>query len=331
MQPQDERHEEFEVDAEGAGQRLDRFLADQLRPEYSRSFLAGLIRDGRVTIGDRQPQPSTLLERGDRVVARLGPPPASAPVPERIPLRILYEDPDLVVVDKPKGLLVHPAGSRDGGTLVNALLERYPEVSGVGVVERPGIVHRLDRYTSGVMVVARSNTSREGLVRQFQERTTKKWYRTVVEGKVTLLSDYIDLPIGPHPKVHDRMRIDVDRGKTASTYFEVDERLGAFTTLKVQPLSGRTHQIRLHLAHAGHPVVGDAVYGRQRAHHLRDLCRKIRAEGGVPPAIDQQMLHAERLAFRHPIDGRQLEFTSPLPEEFQQFLVLLRERTRASS
>ena len=314
---------ECEVTEEDAGDRIDRHLGAALHPTYSRSYVSGLIKDGRVLVNGERCKPSYRLEPGDRVSAELGPPPSDSPIGEPLELDLLYEDEHLAVLNKPAGLVVHPSGSHQGGTLVNGLLARYPKIERVGVVPRPGIVHRLDKLTSGVMVVALSNPARLGLVDQFRERRVKKQYRAIVEGKVPLDSDYIDLPIGEHPKKHDRMRIDLRDGKSSSTYYEVVKRYESFTDLKVSPISGRTHQIRLHLSHQGHPVVADGTYAKDRQIAFRRLCEAREAEGLTAPRIHRQALHAARLAFTHPVDGRELSFEAPLPEDMGELLAIL--------
>ncbi len=316
----------FTAPEDAVGDRLDRFLGRQLYPSYSRSYLSQLIRDGRVLVNQQMvDRPSHRLELDDQIEATLGPPPSQTPQAEDLPLNVIYEDQDLVVINKPAGLLVHPVGPYQGGTLVNALLHHYPEIETVGVVHRPGIVHRLDRLTSGVMVVARSNRARSGLVGQFKERLVKKEYRAIVVGKMSLISDYIDLPIGTDPKHHERMRIDLTEGKPASTFYEVEERFPGFTAVKAFPLSGRTHQIRIHLAQLGHPVVMDPIYGKSVGTAYTRFRQKREKEGKRVPSIRRQALHAHRLRFVHPVDGRTMEWESPIPADIEELGAALRE------
>ena len=314
----------FEVDEAGDSERLDRFLGRHLFPKYSRSHLAGLVREGRVEVNGKQVRPAYRVAKGDRVMARLGPPADETPGPEPIPLDTIYEDEHVLALNKPAGLLVHPGPSTRSGTLVNGLLHRYPGLHRVGVVQRPGIVHRLDRDTSGVMLVALSNKARLGLVGQFKERQIKKEYRAVVCGKVSLHSDFVDLPIGNHRRHHDRMCIDLDQGKPASTFYEVLERLPGFSLVRASPLTGRTHQIRVHLAHIGHPVAADRIYGRGAGQAFDRFCEQ-RVKAGLPlPRLQRQALHAYQIRFTHPIDGREMEFAAPVPPDMEEFVELLR-------
>ncbi|MSR46858.1 MAG: RluA family pseudouridine synthase [Planctomycetes bacterium] len=315
---------ELEVAAAEAGERLDRWLGRRLRPTYSRSFLVTRIDDGGVLVNGKKVRPSYPIEQGDRVVvdARL---PDRAPKGEPIAIDVLYEDDHVAVVVKPVGMLVHPSGgSGTGGTLINALLHRWPSVATVGSPERPGIVHRLDRDTSGLMVVALSNPARVKLVNQFKARTVKKEYRAIVVGKVALHSDYIDLAMGPDKSHPERQRIDLQNGKPASTYYEVCERLPGFTYLRCHPLTGRTHQIRLHLSHLGHPCVADPIYGRNTSVVWRRLLEEREAAGLPSPQIRRQALHALRLRFTHPVDGREIDMQAPLAPDMEELLVFLR-------
>jgi len=316
----------WEANSEVAGDRLDRFLGHQLFPHYSRSHMAGLVREGRVLVNGRRSRPSYRLDAGRRIVGEQATPAEETPPAIEMPLEVLYEAEHVAAIDKPTGLLVHPgpSGLSRGGTLVNAILHRYPEVHRVGLVHRPGLVHRLDRDTSGVIVVARTNAARKGLVGQFKARTVKKEYRAVVVGKVPLKSDYIDLPIGDHPRHHDRMCIDLEEGKPSSTFYEVLERLPGYSLLRAAPLTGRTHQIRLHLAHLGHPVVGDRVYGRNAGQAFYRLREKQEQQGARVPVLQRQALHAARIRFTHPVDGRDLQFEAPLPADLKDLLEVLR-------
>lgn len=305
--------------AEGEqAERLDRYLGRVLYPRFSRSYLSGLVRAGKILVNGAAVKPSYRLEPGDHIEGEVGQPSRDTPEAEAVPLELLYEDSHLAVIHKPAGMLVHPGSSsaQQSGTVVNGLLHRYPGVVSVGVIDRPGIVHRLDRDTSGVMIVALSNQARLGLVNQFKARQVKKQYVAIVHGKVTLQSDYIDLPIGQHPKQHDRMRIDLKEGKASSTFYEVEERFERYTVLKVYPLTGRTHQIRVHLAHLGHPVVADPAYGKSAAQMYRRLRDDLGAKGRTL-LLQRQALHAHRVQFLHPVDGRTMEFKVPLPADME--------------
>jgi 23S rRNA pseudouridine1911/1915/1917 synthase len=312
------------VAAEEAGERLDRWLGRKLRPTFSRSFLVHRIEAGAVLVNGRAVRPAYKIAAGDAVDVDAAPPPDGLPKAEPIDLDVIYEDDHLAVLRKPVGMLVHPGATVESGTLVNAMLHRWPRVATVGAPDRPGIVHRLDRDTSGVMVVALSNEARIKLVQQFKTRAVKKEYRAVVVGKVALRSDYIDLPIGPDPRRPDRQCIDLAHGKPASTFYEVVERLPGYTQLRAYPMTGRTHQIRLHLAHLGHPCVADPIYGRQLLLPWRTLLLE-RTRAGLPvPSIRRQALHAMKLRFTHPLDGREMAFEAPLPADMEELLTFLR-------
>ena len=306
--------ESVALEAEGSGERLDVFVARR-RPGLSRTIVQRLIREGRVSVGGRPGRAGQRLERGDRVLVRMpleGPEPLR---PEAIPLTILYEDADLLVVDKPAGLTVHPAGGLPAGqagvrrgTLATALLAHRPELAGVGGPERPGIVHRLDRDTSGLLVVAKNEAARAALALQWKERQVEKGYLALVHGRLEPPQGVIDAPIGRDLRHRQRMAV-VEGGRAARTAYRVQRYLrggpsdrDAYSLVEVTPSTGRTHQIRVHFAALGHPLVGDRVYGRPSA------------------VLRRQFLHAHRLAFRHPVDGRLLEFESPLPEDLKEAL-----------
>jgi len=303
------------LEADGAGERLDVFVARRCAG-LSRSLVQRLIREGRVTVGDppSEGRAGQRLEQGDRVLVRMPPEEPEALRPEPIPLTILYEDADLLVVDKPAGLTVHPAVGVRRGTLAAALLAYRPELAGVGEPERPGIVHRLDRDTSGLLVVAKSEAARAALARQWKERQVEKGYLALVCGRLEPPQGVIDAPIGRDPRHRQRMAV-VEDGRAARTAYRVRRYLPAgqagrdtYSLVEVTPSTGRTHQIRVHFAALGHPLVGDRVYGRPS------------------PILRRQFLHADRLAFRHPIDGRPLDFESPLPEDLRQALERLAAR-----
>jgi 23S rRNA pseudouridine1911/1915/1917 synthase len=282
--------------ADRQGERLDVFVARRL-PELTRSRVRRLIDAGHVTVGGRPPTKAGLaLEAGQRVRVTLPRPEASTLEPEPLPLRIVYEDADLLVVDKPPGLAVHPSPGHARGTLVNAVLAHCPDLSGIGGEGRPGIVHRLDKDTSGLIIVAKNDAAHLSLARQLKERQVEKTYLALVEGRVEPPEGLIDAPVGRHP-VHRRKQAVVERGREARTRYRVLREVDRRSLLEVRPETGRTHQIRVHLAHIGHPVAGDPLYGR--AH----------------PLLTRQFLHAQRLAFRHPRTGQRIELTAPLPED----------------
>jgi len=303
--------ESFIAGQADGGARLDVFLAGRL--DLSRSRLAALIRDGGVLVGGKTVKPAHLLHPGDTVTIEVPPPREARALPEAIALAILFEDAHLIVVDKPRGMTVHPGAGVSSGTLVNALLAHCADLSGIGGEARPGIVHRLDRFTSGVMMAAKSDRAHERLVRQFASRQVKKEYLAVVHG-MPAPQGTVDGPIGRHPVHRERMAV-VESGRDAVTSWRVEEAFGEYSLLRLFPLTGRTHQIRVHLAELGHPIAGDAVYGR-RAH---------------PFAIKGQALHAAVLAFTHPITGDSLRFEAPLPDDMAAILAGLRARQKGTT
>lgn len=296
---------EFVVTRAEAGERLDAYLARV--SGLSRARIQRLIADGHVLVGGRPQKSHHRVGASERVQLRIPPATPLGLTPEAIPLDILHEDDDLLVVNKPAGMVVHPGAGRITGTLVHALLAHCRSLPGIGGVERPGIVHRLDRETSGVLVVAKTEAAHQSLSRQFKGRLVKKRYLALVHGEVRQESGRIEAAIGR--REHDRKRMGVRRegGREARTAYRVVRRLPGMTVLEVDLETGRTHQIRVHLAHIGHPVVGDQVYGGRR--------EQRRAASGLLRA-DRQMLHAWRLGFHHPRTGAWLEVTAPLPEDF---------------
>jgi 23S rRNA pseudouridine1911/1915/1917 synthase len=304
------RRLEFNVASDSGGLRLDRFLVNQLA-EQSRSYLQRLIRDGRVQVGGRTVRAHTLVRIGDTVTVELPDPLPALPAPEALPLEVVYQDRDLAVVDKPAGMVVHPAAGHAQGTLVNALLHHITDLSGVGGEMRPGIVHRLDRGTSGLMVVAKSDAAHRELTRQFQDREVEKEYVALVWGQVQT-GRRIDLPIGRDPIHRKRMSARARRARTAVTRVVWARYFQGVSLARVAIATGRTHQIRVHLSAIGHPVVGDALYGGVRRRVMRPLRPVLR--------LERPFLHAARLVFSHPGDGTRMEFTSPLPQDLQAVL-----------
>jgi len=316
---------EIRIDASEAGGRIDRFLGNRFYPTYSRSFLTGLIDSGEITVNGERVRAAYRVGQGDVIRARLAPRTEDSPVAEDLPLDVLYEDDLIVVVNKPAGILVHPGPKTRRGTLINGLLHRYPEVARVGVVFRPGIVHRLDGETSGVMVVARTNHARADLVDQFKSKLVQKEYRALVVGVMPFDRDYIDLPLGPDPKKADRQRVDMKEGKPSSTFYEVIERLPGATYVRCVPHTGRTHQIRVHLARVGFPVIADPMYGRNPGQAYRNMRQNRKDKGLSFPDIRRHALHAFRLAFAHPVTREQMTFEAPLPEDMQTLLEFYRD------
>ena len=296
------------VVAAGTEGRLDRHVAAAL--DTSRSRAAGLIEEDRVRVDGRPARKSQAVVAGQRVEARVPPLPPVAAEPEDIPLDIVFEDADLVVVDKPAGLVVHPAPGHPSGTLVNALLHHVGGLSGIGGPQRPGIVHRLDRDTSGLMMAAKSERAHRGLARALEKREVGRTYLAALWGKLADSPATVDRPIGRHPGDRTRMAVAAG-GRPARTTFRLLEQWTAACLCEAKLATGRTHQIRVHAASAGHPVVGDVTYGagRERGFQGRDG-QWARALARRAP---RQFLHAHRLEFEHPATGAAMAFESPLP------------------
>ncbi|HET8945340.1 MAG TPA: RluA family pseudouridine synthase [Candidatus Polarisedimenticolia bacterium] len=297
----------MELSESRRGERLDQVLPE-LVSGHSRASLQRLIREGHVQVDGRAARPAYRIRGGEQVRVHVPPPVPSLLEPEAIPLRILHEDPDLLVIDKPAGMTVHPGAGVRGGTLVNALLHHGRGLSSIGGVERPGIVHRLDRDTSGVLVVARNDRAHRHLAAQFKGRRVEKIYDALVWGRPRSAAGRIDQPIGRHTAARVRMAVRRD-GRPSVTRFAIARALGPMTLLEVRPETGRTHQIRVHLAHLGHPIVGDPLYGGRRARGPGELS-----------GFDGLALHARSLAFDHPADGRRLCFEAPRPEPFEALI-----------
>ncbi len=293
------------------GLRLDRFCALR-HPEVSRSRLTALIREGRVTLDGQAARPSETVRAGARVEIAFPPAVDSSLVPEPIALAVLHEDEDLLVLDKPAGLVVHPGSGVRAGTLAAALLHRDPAVAGVGGAERSGLVHRLDRGTSGLMVVARHDAAHRALAAQFHARTVEKVYDAIVWGRPREREGEIDLGVGRDPKNRVRMRAGVAGGRAARSVYRVIEEVPGFAWLEVRILTGRTHQVRVHLAALGHPIVGDATYGGERSASVGDARRR-----GAVRGIGRPALHARRLAFDHPRTGERMAFEAPWPDDLR--------------
>jgi 23S rRNA pseudouridine1911/1915/1917 synthase len=307
------------VDPEDAGTRLDVWLT-RTAPELSRARGQALIAEGQVTVDGEPSRSSTRLRGGESIALTIPAPVAAAPLPEDIPLRVVHEDEHLLVIDKPAGLVVHPGAGQAQGTLVNALLHLVKDLSGVGGVLRPGIVHRLDRGTSGLLVVAKDDPTHRALVRQFAGRTVEKEYLAIVHGRPAAKTGTIALPIGRDPVHRQKMSVRAPRGRTSRSDYAVVEGLDGAALVRVRIHTGRTHQIRVHLAALGHPVAGDATYGGTRSPSARRPEAKAALQGLERPA-----LHAARLVFTHPATGARLAFESALPEDMVTALGVLRE------
>jgi len=307
------------VPPEAAGRRLDAFLAAQLT-DTSRAHIQRAIANGDVAINERTVKPSYRIRAGEEIQVEL---PEAAPLeaaPEPIPLDIIYEDSDLIVINKPAGMVVHPGAGVSSGTLANALVYHFNQLSQTQGALRPGIVHRLDVGTSGVIVVAKTDRAHLNLAEQFEERRVFKSYVALVYGQVVASEGRIDAPIGRDPRHRVKMAVRrAGEGRAALTLYRVAERFSEFTLLKAEIKTGRTHQIRVHLAHIKHPVVGDSTYDSGRSNTIKHPpLRAAVAKLGRP------FLHAARLSFTHPTSGERAEFSAPLPAELQAFLEMVR-------
>ena len=286
--------------ANNTGIRIDKYLANQYS-EHSRTYFQQLINGGNVTINGILVKPDRIVEAGDIIRLNIYKPEKSLLSPEEIPLNIIYEDGDLLVVDKPAGLTTHPSPGQTTHTLINALIKYYPELAELGNSLRPGIVHRLDKDTSGLIIIAKNSSSQLGLINQFKNRIVNKTYLTLVKGHLTPEEGIIDAPIGRNPNNRKLMSV-LTNGRPARSRFKVIKYFKDFTLLEVKPETGRTHQIRVHLAAIGYPIIGDATYGIKT------------------PLLKRQFLHASKLRFKQPSTGAWMEFQSDLPDDLNQIL-----------
>jgi 23S rRNA pseudouridine1911/1915/1917 synthase len=299
-------------------ERLDSFVTRSLG-SITRSTVQKLIDEGCVTVDGTLQKASLKLRGGERIEVRIPPPKPAEAAPEEIPLDILYEDDDLVVVNKPPGMVVHPGAGTSGGTLVNALLAHCRDLSGIGGTLRPGIVHRIDKDTSGVLVVAKNDRAHHSLAHQFKEHTIKRVYLALVYGSPKGEKGRIESAIGRHPVDRKRMSGKAGRGKHAVTHWQVVGRYGNITLMRLRLETGRTHQIRVHLSEAGHPLVGDKVYGGSgRLTGITDQRLK-----GLIRELDRQALHAKTLGFILPATGEYIEFDTDLPEDMARIIEYL--------
>jgi 23S rRNA pseudouridine1911/1915/1917 synthase len=306
------------VEGSEAGARLDTWIARRL-PELSRARVQALMAQGAVRLGGRPVRPSHRLRGGEDVTVELPDPVAALPAAEPLPLAIVHEDAHLLVIDKRAGMAVHPGAGRQSGTLVNALLHHVRDLSGVGGVLRPGIVHRLDRGTSGLMVVAKDDETHRALAAQFASRSVEKEYLAVVHGVPRSRQGVVEAAIGRDPVHRKKMSVRAPRARTARSTYTVVEALDGASLLRVRIHTGRTHQIRVHMASVGHPVVGDVTYGGTRTPSSRRAAARAALEALARPA-----LHAAALAFTHPATGARLRFESPLPTDLSDLLSRLR-------
>jgi len=297
------------VEEEQVNKRLDVFLAQQ-RPELSRSHIQNLIEAGDVKVNDKPTKSNYKIRLADQIALVIPPPVTLDVLPQEIPLDIMYEDKHVVVINKPRGMVVHPAAGNYDGTMVNALLDHCDDLSGINGVMRPGIVHRIDKDTSGVIMVAKSDQAHLSLAKQIKARTVTRKYIALVHGRIPEERGIIDAPIARHSVDRKKMTVDVLRGKEAITKFRILERFAEYTLVEARLKTGRTHQIRVHMAYIGYPVVGDPKYGPKKRHF----------------DLRGQFLHAQVLGFNHPNTGEYLEFTAPLPKLLEGILELLRKR-----
>lgn len=284
------------IDQDQAGQRLDLFLT-KVCPELTRTYIQKLIDQEQVKVNDKISKANYKLKEGDFVQVQVPPPEALEVTAEEIPLEILFEDGDVVVINKPQGMVVHPAHGNYSGTLVNALLFHCQDLSGINGVLRPGIVHRIDKDTSGVLMVAKNDQAHLSLAEQIKDHTVKRIYKALVHGNIQEETGLVDAPIGRDENDRKKMAVTLKNSKEARTRYQVIERFGDYTLLEARLETGRTHQIRVHMAYLGHPVVGDPVYGPKKA----------------PFNLNGQLLHAELLGFNHPRSDQYLEFSAPFP------------------
>lgn len=327
-EPESSRLERF-VEPEHAGCRVDVFLARQF-PEFSRGLMRRAIDAGGVTIGDKPAKAGQRLKGGETLWITLPERPPTGPQPEEIPLDIIYEDEHLAAVNKPPGMVVHPAKGHWSGTLTSALAFRFQNLSSAGGPTRPGIVHRLDRDTSGVLLVAKTDAAHFALSEQFEARTVEKEYFAIVVGRPDRDRDIVDLPIGAHPYQREKMAIRRDHptSRPAQTMYEVVERFDAFAAMRVAPKTGRTHQIRVHLTSIGCPILCDKQYGGRSQVTVGEIRRELANRDVL---LDRQALHALRLKLRHPASGEPLALEAPLPADIERVLEELRAHRKPST
>jgi len=314
-----ERHT-YTVVGDESDLRLDQFLS--LKESLSRSFIQKLIKDGLAKVNGKPGKRSYRIKENDEIEIVIPETETHEPLPEQIPLNVIYEDDALFVLNKPAGMVVHPAAGINSGTLVNALLARYPNLAPVGDVQRPGIVHRLDKDTSGVLVVAKTAQAHQNLSAQFKEHLVKKEYLAVVCGIPAKDVGNIIAPIGRSSRNRKKMAVTAVSGREAITNFTVSERYNGFALLSVFPETGRTHQIRVHLTYIGHPVVGDETYGGGRRRAIKEA-RSPKLKSAIAK-LNRHLLHAQTLRFYHPVTEEFVEFAAPIPPEIQNILKVLK-------
>ncbi len=329
-QPIDCERRTFDVVEDYDGLRVDQFLT-MVCNGYSRVFLRRVVAEGGVTVNGERIKPAFKVHTGQHVIIDLPPPPSDGPIPEDIPLDVLWEDDHLVIVNKPSKMVVHPAKGHWNGTLTAALAHHFQSLSDVGGPTRPGIVHRLDRDTTGVIAIAKTNEAHFKLAAQFESREIQKEYRCIVVGNMDHDRDWVRAPIGHHAYQRDKMSVRAGHASSrdAETFYEVIERFPGYTYLAVKPKTGRTHQIRVHLDHIGHAVLCDRLYAGHASTTRGQLLRKALHARPMTAQdseiiLERQALHAYRLQFEHPIHRTPLDFTAELPIDFAKTLAVLR-------
>jgi 23S rRNA pseudouridine1911/1915/1917 synthase len=297
---------EFLIDETRLNSRLDVFLTDEL-PDFSRSYLKKLIDGSLVTVNGACVKPNYKLKLGDSIEVAVPDPIPLEVQAEPIPIQAVFEDESILVIDKPAGMVVHPAPGNYTGTLVNAILNHCSDLSGIGGVERPGIVHRLDKDTSGLIVVAKNDKALQSLTKQFKDRVVRKQYLALARGVLKKCSGIINAPIGRHKINRKKMAVNIESGREAITNYEIVEQFKLFAFLRLFPKTGRTHQIRVHLSHIGNPILCDKLYNGTSSNPLLNV-------------LTRQALHAHKLEFQHPCSGRTVEFESPLPKDIASLM-----------
>jgi 23S rRNA pseudouridine1911/1915/1917 synthase len=311
----------YSVELGESGQRLDSYIAAHLA-DCSRSHAALLIRQGLIQVDGQRCKPGYKVKLNEHITAHIPEPAPTELVAEPLSLDILFEDRDLILINKPAGMVVHPAAGHSSGTLVHGILHHCPDLEGIGAEKRPGIVHRLDKDTSGVLVVAKNARAHHVLSGQFKDRSIQKRYLALIIGSPQASAGQIDLPVGRHPVERKKMSTQGNRGRDALTLWRVREMFAGGTLLEIELKTGRTHQIRVHCLAMGYPIVGDPVYAQRGA--MKSLALRNPDLHQVLKMARRQMLHAWTLAFRHPADGRPLFFEAPVPEDMTTILDELR-------
>jgi 23S rRNA pseudouridine1911/1915/1917 synthase len=310
MDPEQINAHEIIVEQEQAGERIDKYIADSIEDGYSRTQIQQWVKEGHVQVNARAVKTNYKLHANDVIVFIVPEPVELDIAPEAIALDVVYEDSDVIIVNKPRGMVVHPAVGHYSGTLVNGLMYHCRDLSGINGVLRPGIVHRIDKDTSGLLMAAKNDLAHSGLAEQLKNHTVTRKYTAIVQGVITHENGTIDAPIGRDPYDRKLFTVTERNSKQAVTHFIVKERLPEHTLVELKLETGRTHQIRVHMKFIHHPLIGDPVYGR----------------GGKNEYVNGQALHAETLGFVHPRTGDYLEFSAPMPDDMQHLLMSLRER-----